>query len=390
MTLPSHSIVQDRAEQHFKRIEAVREELEQGLTFRPVLVAKRPAAAASASMAKASPSQPRSADERIGGDGGATSPAASGSPRAGAGTALASLPVEHRLYDQAQELRRRQEERSKAGGTEGCTFAPHLTARAKGLSRPGTASDRLYDPEWVRKRAAPERNDPSRRGAEGFDFRPRINPSPGSGAAGSGSPSHAGAAEGGGGEDAGDAKPSSSAPGTPTPTRGGGRDDRGPVHDRLFSEGARQAVRLQAAKAKRAQEELSGATFRPDTAASRASAALVGIKTSTTTTTTSGDGAEGGGEGAEDAHARLYRGAVQQRQRQKDREAAPPAADPACTFAPELNAASRKMASAHQQAAWGGEGEGGEQQQPRHEALYQEGISKVRAAARPITGGGVS
>lgn len=45
----------------------------------------------------------------------------------------------------------------EAHSADGCTFAPTVTKKAAALHRPGSAAERLYNPEWVRSRKAEER-----------------------------------------------------------------------------------------------------------------------------------------------------------------------------------------------------------------------------------------
>jgi hypothetical protein len=65
-------------------------------------------------------------------------------------------PIHESLYQKAQELRKKLQERQEAAAREH-DFKPHLTKKAKEMKRPGTAADRLYDPDWVRARRAEER-----------------------------------------------------------------------------------------------------------------------------------------------------------------------------------------------------------------------------------------
>ena len=50
------------------------------------------------------------------------------------------------LSDKAEERQRLELLR------QGCTFSPKLSKRSATLQRPGTATDRLYKPDWVRNR----------------------------------------------------------------------------------------------------------------------------------------------------------------------------------------------------------------------------------------------
>lgn len=45
----------------------------------------------------------------------------------------------------------------EAHAADGCTFAPTVTKKAAALHRPGSAAERLYNPDWVRARKAEER-----------------------------------------------------------------------------------------------------------------------------------------------------------------------------------------------------------------------------------------
>ena len=358
---------------------------------------------------------------------------------------------------------------ARQGWTEGCTFKPELSQKAKRLSRPGTASDRLYDPDWVKKRNSAQMNDPlnSLLANADFDFKPHINASPRAAAA---SPRAAAAGEGGqrrGSLGALDiittsgtsgSRPATApqdgitfvsprastepeaavgvlgveSPRTPTgktarspiadssgaggsgskpasAAGGGGGSGRKIVFDRLFSEGARHKARMEAAKARAAEAELAGVTFRPDTAASKASAVLSGVRlgasggeggevsggrSAARSPALSGAGSRGtdaDGEGKE-AFSRLYKHALALKERQKARQSAPPPIDPACTFAPELNPTSRKLAEAAAHAHIGIEegdvsgggggtpisGAGAGHGRSRIESLYAEGIQKVR------------
>lgn len=58
---------------------------------------------------------------------------------------------------QAKALKDKVEERKRLElQRQGCTFTPKLSKRASLLQRPGTATERLYKPEWVRSRRLDE------------------------------------------------------------------------------------------------------------------------------------------------------------------------------------------------------------------------------------------
>ena len=297
---------------------------------------------------------------------------------------------------QGLELRKKAEERASAGGTEGCTFAPSLSSKAKQLTRPGTAADRLYDPDWVKKRNSADRNDPSATAAAAFKFMPKINatqaPStPRSAIVGQGilSEEETTPASTTDRVDALEAISSKAA----SPSGGSFQRERnGPVFDRLYNESARHKTRLDAVRAKWTEAELAGLTFKPDTAASRASAALAGIKAADLG---AGAGVGSGGGRAEnttyeaakgdDAFQRLYQEAIEQKERQNKRISTVVPLDPQFTFAPDVNPASRKIAeaaAAAHVALPGTEGQVracGGKVPSRIEILYAEGIQKVSA-----------
>lgn len=54
---------------------------------------------------------------------------------------------------QAKVLKDKVEERKRLELLrQGCTFTPKLSRRAAALQRPGTATERLYKPEWMQNR----------------------------------------------------------------------------------------------------------------------------------------------------------------------------------------------------------------------------------------------
>jgi hypothetical protein len=121
-------------------------------------------------------------------------------------------------------------------------------------------------------------------------------------------------------------------------------------------------------EARRAEEEearVAACTFSPDTTASKASAARMGLVL---------DGAEGGGEGggagAPQPHERLYRHAMERLERMR---AQPSALELGCTFAPAISAVSRKITDTMREPAAA--------DLPRYELLYEDGLQKQQARA---------
>jgi hypothetical protein len=139
------------------------------------------------------------------------------------------------------------------------------------------------------------------------------------------------------------------------------------AHSRLYEQGKAHVAAMEARRAEEEAARLAACTFSPDTTASKASAARMGLVLESA-------GGEGGGEGGSGAkpapHERLYAHA---RERQERMKVQPSALELGCTFAPAISAVSRRLTERMHEPDTA--------DLPRHELLYMDGLQKQHARA---------
>jgi len=233
------------------------------------------------------------------------------------------------LYKKAMVLHSTLEERRKSAGLKDCTFSPAInpdssrTPRgAKSESkdaegRPKTARARLYDPEWVRRRHAPESNNPENRDLEECTFKPQLIAKPAAGTV------------------------------RATEEEGKGRA----VFEKLFEDAQKFEAKKKERLTQKEVQEVVECTFAPDLGLTR-------------------DVLENHNMGTGSAHDRLYRQALEMKQKRNVR------ADPSdmgCTFSPQISEASKQLSKAMRRS-------GGAD---RFQEMYAEGLlrQKHRLAA---------
>ena len=251
-----------------------------------------------------------------------------------------------RLYDVSMAQLRARQEAAASAGLESCTFHPEITAMAKMLAvtRPSDATQRLYDPGSVASRRDPSRNDPYSTLAAGFSFSPRVGSMRASAVSSSArrhSSFHLGGAETG-------LSPRSF---SPPPL---------PVGDRLHALAPLQRARLETARNRAADAELSGLTFQPSILPARP---VLSARA----------GSAGGAD--RDAFARLYEAGLARRRERAARAAAAAAAAPlreVCPFSPEITPASRALAESRRSLG-----------RPLHDAMYEEGLARFLSSRSP-------
>lgn len=315
------------------------------------------------------------------------------------------------LYARGKAQLAKMREYVEAHAADGCTFAPEVTKKAAALQRAGSAAERLYNPDWVRRRKAEERNNYDARLAAELPFRPAINHgTPGTDAeraAGAAAAAAAGAppapAEEG---EPGDAPSSGSlAAGRARGRTGAGGSPGVRVFDRLFAASRTHEEALAAARERAAHESVAACTFRPDTTKSRQSGRRIGIAGAGAGSGAhsarsggsaghddagepTGPGAAGGGAGGglsarsgggdgKEAHDRLYEAALAKAARARAAAAeAAASTSPDCTFRPAISAGSRRLLAAHGRDGDGLASAPGAAHVPRHLLLYEDGLHR--------------
>lgn len=273
-------------------------------------------------------------------------------------------------------------------------------------SRPAT--ERLYDPGWVRRRQAPEANqaDLGLKIDEECTFKPKINKglpnavrahfeamevgqqivSPSRGGGGwEGGVSHRQAQE----RDSKDAN---------------GMRRASAAHERLYSAAARKRNDIAAMAVEVDALSLKDCTFKPDTAASRRSAKAIGVQHvyEAREAAAAGTAEVQEGEVPSTTYDRLYSAAKERQQRHAlaaDEQRAVDAIDPECTFEPAISNTSRKIVEHKHRASLPLVPETVDASTgphapvpgiPRHLSLYEEGRVHLKArqmaAENPLAG----